>query len=118
MPGSEVCYDPWGAAALVQLLEPAGATCVEIRQGAKTQSEPMKALEAAILDKRLRHDGNPVLAWCIGNVLARADRNGNIAPDRENEGKKIDCAVALINAFVRAHIADVSGAGSVYAWSA
>jgi phage terminase large subunit-like protein len=118
MPGSEVCYDPWGAAALVQLLEPAGATCVEIRQGAKTQSEPMKALEAAILDKRLRHDGNPVLSWCIGNVLARADRNGNIAPDRENEGKKIDCAVALINAFVRAHIADVSGAGSVYAWSA
>ena len=74
---------------------------VQIRQGAKTQSAPMQELEAAVLDGRLHHDGNPVLRWCVGNVIARADRNGNIAPDREADAKKIDCAVALINAMVR-----------------
>ncbi|MEI7705387.1 MAG: terminase TerL endonuclease subunit [Deltaproteobacteria bacterium] len=102
-PGSEVCLDPWGGVALVQELTAAGYEnqVVQIRQGAKTQSAPMQELEAAVLDGRLHHDGNPLLRWCVGNVVARADRNGNIAPDRESDGKKIDCAVALINAMVR-----------------
>ena len=103
-PGSEVCLDPWGGVALVQELTANGYEnqTVQIRQGAKTQSAPMQEIEAAVLDGRLHHDGNPVLRWCVGNVVARADRNGNIAPDRESDGKKIDCAVALINAMVRA----------------
>jgi phage terminase large subunit-like protein len=104
-PNSELCYDPWRAATLVESVGHALVPVV-IRQGAQTQSEPMRELEAAILDRRLRHDGNPVLAWCMGNVIPRADRNGNIAPDREGESKKIDCAVALINAFVRAYVND------------
>ena len=62
----------------------------------------MKELEAAVLTGRFHHDGNPVLTWCVGNVVAQADRNGNIAPTRESDGRKIDCAVALINAMVRA----------------
>ena len=103
-PGSEVCIDPWGGVALVQELTGNGYEnqTVQIRQGAKTQSAPMQEVEAAVLDGRLHHDGNPLLRWCVGNVIARADRNGNIAPDRENDGKKIDAAVALINAMVRA----------------
>jgi phage terminase large subunit-like protein len=103
-PGSEVCLDPWGAVALVQELTAAGyeSQVVQIRQGAKTQSAPMQEMEAAVLDGRVHHDGDPLLRWCVGNVIARADRNGNIAPDRESDGKKIDAAVALINALVRA----------------
>ena len=102
--GSEVCLDPWGAIALVQGLNGAGyeSQVIQIRQGAKTQSPAMKELEAAVLTGRFHHDGNPVLRWCVGNVIARADRNGNIAPDRESDGKKIDAGVALINAMVRA----------------
>ena len=111
-PGSEVCYDPWSAAALVQPLNEAGVTCIQIRQGAQTMSEPMKALEAAILSGRVRHDGNPLLAWAIGNVMAKADINGNLRPTRENESRKIDPAMALINAFVRAHIAELHDAYS------
>lgn len=103
-PGSEVCLDPWGAIALVQGLNSAGYEnqVVQIRQGAKTQSPAMKELEAAVLTGRLHHTGDPVLRWCIGNLVGRTDRNGNVAPDRESDGKKIDAAVALINALVRA----------------
>jgi phage terminase large subunit-like protein len=105
-PGAEVCFDDWCAAEMEEDLASRGLTCVSIRQGAKTQSEPMRELEAAILDGRLSHDGSPVMAMCMGNLQAVTDRNGNIAPGRENEYKKIDLAVALINALVRASVAD------------
>jgi phage terminase large subunit-like protein len=103
-PGVEVCFDDWCAAEMEQDLTTRGLLVVSIRQGAKTQSEPMKELEAAVLDGRLAHDGSPVAAMCIGNLVARPDRNGNIAPDRENEYKKIDVAVALVNAMSRAMV--------------
>jgi phage terminase large subunit-like protein len=105
-PSAEVCFDDWCAAEMEEDLQTRGLTCVSVRQGAKTQSEPMKELEAAVLDGRLTHDGSPVTAMCIGNLIARTDRNGNIAPDRENEYKKVDVAVAIITALVRAMVAD------------
>jgi phage terminase large subunit-like protein len=103
-PGFEVCIDDFMAIEVENELAEAGVTVVSVRQGAKTQSEPMKELEAAVLDGRLTHDANPVAAMCIANLQAAADRNGNIAPDRENEYKKIDIAVGIINALVRARL--------------
>ena len=92
--------DDWMAGEVENDLMAGGVTVVSVRQGAKTQSEPMKELESAILDGRLVHDGSPLTSWCAGNLLARADRNGNIAPDRKNEFKKIDPMVAIVNALV------------------
>ena len=62
---------------------------------------------------RLEHDGSPVMAMCIGNLVARADRNGNISPDRENEHKLNDSAVALINAMARACLVEPDAWASV-----
>lgn len=105
-PGSEVIYDPWGPASPIAIeLGNDGATVVEARQGVATLSAPMKELEAAVLSCRLFHDGDPVLAWCIGNLVAITDRNDNVRPGRESEAKKIDPAAALINALVRASVA-------------
>ena len=44
---------------------------------------------------RLRHDGNPVLEWCLGNVVGKADRRGNLYPTKQRPEQKIDAAVAL-----------------------
>ncbi len=99
-PGVKVCVDDWGALEVENDLMEQGVAVVSIRQGAKTQSEPMKELESAMLDGRLVHDGSPVTAMCVGNVQARTDRNGNIAPDRESEYKKIDVVVGIVNALV------------------
>lgn len=82
----------------------AGVVPVEVAQGAKTQSEPMKELEAAVLDGRLVHDGSPVAAMCVGNLIAIIDRNGNVAPSKATRMQKIDVAVALINALVLARL--------------
>ena len=34
-------------------------------------SDPMKELEAAIESGRFHHDGNPIMTWCIGNVVGK-----------------------------------------------
>ncbi len=59
----------------------------------------------------LRHDGNPVLAWCLGNVVGKADRRGNLYPTRRWPEQKIDAAVALLMAVGRAMADDGSAAG-------
>jgi phage terminase large subunit-like protein len=51
---------------------------------------------------RIRHDGNPVLEWCLGNVVGHHDARGNIYPRKARPEQKIDAAVALIMALGRA----------------
>jgi len=52
--------------------------------------------------RKERHNGNPVLNWMMGNMVARKDANENIRPDKEKSSEKIDGGVALIMAFSRA----------------
>ena len=59
-------------------------------------SPGMKELEAAIISKRLHHDGNPLLAWMIGNTRCRISQKENWYPVRENVERKIDGTIALI----------------------
>ena len=70
-------------------------------------SEPTKELGAAMQAGRIRHDGNPVLAWCISNVVGHLDARGNVYPRKARPEQKIDAAVALIMALGRA----ISGGG-------
>lgn len=78
-----------------------GAPMVELRQTVQNMSEPMKQLEALVLQGHLEHDGNPVLTWMISNVVAHLDAKDNIYPRKERAENKIDGAVALIMALAR-----------------
>ena len=94
-----VAYDPWNATDLIARLEKQdGLTCVKVRQGFATLSAPSKSLESAILSKRLRHDGHPVLRWNIGNMSVESDAAGNIKPSKELSTERIDGGYALIMA--------------------
>ena len=98
----EIAFDPWNATDLVtRLSEQDGFTCVPIRQGYRSLSAPTKALETAILARRLRHDGHPVLRWCIGNAAAEQDATGNIKLSKRVSTERIDGASALVNAMDR-----------------
>jgi phage terminase large subunit-like protein len=55
---------------------------------------------------RLRHDGNPVLECCMGNVVGKPDRRGNLYPAKQRPEQKIEAAVALMMAVARAMAAD------------
>jgi phage terminase large subunit-like protein len=60
---------------------------------------------------RLRHDRNPVLTWCIGNVVGRANRRGNLYPTKSRLDQKTDAAVALMMAVGRAMVEDEQSKG-------
>lgn len=92
----ECVYDPWRAVELSRRLTDAGATMVEYRNTTARMSEPMKETEAAINGKRLHHDDNDVMNWCISNVISRTDANSNVFPRKETDESKIDGATALI----------------------
>ncbi|MDI5424903.1 terminase large subunit, partial [Salmonella enterica subsp. enterica serovar Kentucky] len=42
--------------------------------------------------KVVRHRGDPVLAWAIGNVVMESDANANIKPNKKKSSNKIDPA--------------------------
>jgi len=99
----ECPIDPHGATGLAHELEDEGLTPVVITQNYTNMSTPMKELEAAILSGRFHHDGNPIMTWCVGNVIGK-NLPGNddvVRPIKQGNDNKIDGAVALIMAVGR-----------------
>jgi phage terminase large subunit-like protein len=97
-----LAFDPWQARQMRQSLAADGLPVVEFPMRTGNFSEPTKELGAAMQANRLRHDGNPVLEWCIGNVVGHYDARGNVYPRKARPEQKIDAGVALIMALGRA----------------
>ena len=94
-----IAFDPWNATDLVSRLEKVdGFVCVKIRQGKASLSAPSKALEKAVLEKTLRHDGHPVLRWNVANAAVDQDNAGNIQPSKAKSTERIDGVYALVMA--------------------
>jgi phage terminase large subunit-like protein len=75
-----------------------GVPIVEIRQSVLQLSDPMKELGARVLAGKIRHNGDPVLSWMMGNVVAKKDAKDNVYPRKSRDENKIDGAVASIMA--------------------
>lgn len=110
----EVPYDPFQATQLSTRMAAQGVPMVEMRPTVLNFSEPMKQLEALVLQGRLHHNGDPVLTWMMSNVVAHMDAKDNIYPRKERPENKIDGVVALIMAIGRALAGDANGGASVY----
>lgn len=95
-----VGYDSWNAQYWCEEMRSYGFDMVEVRQGAKTFSTPMKQLKADLKDKLINYNNNPILKWCLSNLSIKADENENIRPVKENLRARIDGAVSLIDAYV------------------
>jgi len=110
----EVGYDPWNATQLAtDLYNNQGILMVEVRQGAKTFSEPAKSVLAAALGGTLRHGANPALRWCTDNLVMVGDANENIRPVKDKSTDRIDLFVAMLIAWARA-VANMGNMVSVY----
>ena len=75
-----------------------GFTCIPMRQGFASLSAPTKSLEKAILSRELRHDGHPVLRWCVGNVAVETRCGGQSEAVEKAQSERIDLVVALVKA--------------------
>lgn len=93
-------YDPWNTQYWVEEMKEYGFEMVEVRQGAKTMSNPMKQLEADLIEKNLNYNNNPVLKWCLCNTSVKRDENDNIRPIKgQKQRARIDGTVSLIIAY-------------------
>jgi phage terminase large subunit-like protein len=95
----KVAYDPFQATYIAtRLMKKLGdEKVVEVGATVRNFSEPMKEVEKLTLQKKLFHN-DPVLDWCISNVVGHYDKKENIFPNKEGDANKIDAAVALIMA--------------------
>lgn len=107
-PVEESPIDPHGATNLSHQLADEQLNPITIVQNYTNMSDPMKELEAAIESGRFHHDGNPILTWCISNVVGKhlPGNDDVVRPIKEQNENKIDGAVALIMAIGRAMMAD------------
>jgi len=94
----EVGYDAYNAASLVSRLHDEGIPVKKVGQGMGVLSNPSKYIEKLILNRQIRHNGNPFVGWQLGNCEVYEDVNGNIKV-RKNEADKsakVDGIIALI----------------------
>ena len=95
-----VGYDSWNAQYFTEEMKSNGFNMVEVRQGFKTLSTPMKELQAELTSKRINYNNNPILKWNLSNVATKGDENGNIRPVKNVSSKmRIDGAVSLLIAY-------------------
>lgn len=106
-------YDPHQATQLVGHMLDKGVPMVEVRPTVLNFSEPMKTVEAWVLQGRLEHNGSPVLTWMVSNVVCHRDQKDNIYPRKERPENKIDGVVALLIAVSR-YLANRGFGDSVY----
>ncbi|EIT4149093.1 terminase large subunit [Salmonella enterica subsp. enterica serovar Newport] len=113
---SEIPIDPSGATALSHELQDNGFEPISIRQDYTNMSPPMKELEAALAGGRFHHDGNPVLSWCISNVIGKTIPGSDdaVRPTKGDKQSKIDGATALFMAIGRAMLNGRASNSSVY----
>lgn len=97
-------FDEWQADYMMTRLAALKVNVIKFPFSTKNISDPMKTLEALVLDGKFFHDNNPVTNWMVANVAAKPDTRGNIYPnkDRPNDPRcKIDGAVASIMSIAR-----------------
>ena len=109
--------DPHGATNLAHQLDDEGLTPITITQNYTNMSDPMKELEAAIASGRFHHDGNPIMTWCIANVIGKTlpGNDDVVRPIKQGNDNKIDGAVAMIMAVGRVLVAP-DGEGDMDDW--
>jgi phage terminase large subunit-like protein len=95
-------YDPYNATQTAIELQDEGFPMFEFRQGMASMAGPTREFMRLIAGQQLAHGGQPVLRWMVSNVAMRTDPAGNMKPDKERSGDKIDGVVGAIMAIGRA----------------
>ncbi|WP_406736982.1 terminase large subunit [Thioclava sp. GXIMD4215] len=111
----EIAFDPHLARVMLNTLLEDGLPAVEFRQGWVTMAPAVKELERAIVGRRFRHGGHPVLRWNFANIEVRTDSAGNRAFHKGKSKDKIDGAVAAAMAVGRAAM-DEGGLNTAQPW--
>lgn len=95
-PFYECGHDPYHASQLTANLLDQDINVIEVPQRVEHLSPAMRWIEQLLVEGRLHHNGDPVLKWCVLNVVVKEDGKENIFPRKISRAKKIDAAVGMI----------------------
>jgi phage terminase large subunit-like protein len=104
----EICSDRAFATMLIQELEQAGLTCVDIPQTFMSLTNPLNETERLLRESKITHENNPVARWAFGNASIAKNGNSQIKLVKEHKGKsvvrtrRIDPIAAWVDAMARA----------------
>jgi len=93
-------YDRYNATQLIQELQESGLNVSEFSQAIGTISAPTKEFEKLVYSGKIKHDGNPAVAWMLASCVIYADANENIKVHKGRSGangRRVDGIIALIN---------------------
>ena len=94
-----VGLDDYQANIMAKDIEDEGYQTFIVQKNARNLTPATEDLVARIADPGLfQHDGNPLTAWCAGNVVGHYDQNANVLPKKEKPWSKanIDGFDALV----------------------
>ncbi len=106
---AEVPIDRYNATAAMTALQKRGLTVAQFGQGFLSMAAPVRELKRAILKRKFRHGGNPLLRLCFGNVVVDKDAAENEKFTKERARGRIDGAVGAAMGIGRA----LANAGAV-----
>jgi phage terminase large subunit-like protein len=92
----QVGFDPWNAGNLEAHLMADGFDVLEVPQTVAHMSAPSKEFEADVLDGDVDSGSNPLMAWCISNVVVQRDNKDNIHPTKKKSRGRIDPVIGAI----------------------
>jgi phage terminase large subunit-like protein len=99
----EVGYDPALSSYWARQCIDDGLPMVEISQRSMFFTQPLQEIEALVLAGKLKHDGNPVMSWMVGNLVVLTSKFNELkSPTKNRKEDKIDGAIALLIALGRA----------------
>jgi phage terminase large subunit-like protein len=92
-----MAFDRWRINDLKRELDAIGCDVelVEFGQGFKDMSPSLNVVERLVVQKRLRHGGNPVLAMNVANAVVTSDPAGNRKLDKSKSTGRIDGIIAV-----------------------
>ena len=99
----EIAFDPALSMYFAGKLIEEGLPLVEITQRAMFFTPPLIQVENLVLEKKLAHDGNPVMTWMVSNLVVKVSKFNELrSPTKERPENKIDGPMAMLMALGRA----------------
>lgn len=109
-----IAYDQFNAQQLGEDLAKEGFTAIQFRQNYTMYNEPLHIFLTLLEKGKIRHDGNPLLRWCAGNLAIKRDSLDRWMPCKKASKDKIDPIVACFMAFRLAMLAPAKPKGNLF----
>lgn len=95
---SNIAYDQYNATQWATDCVNAGISIKPYSQALYNFNKPSKEFERLIKRGQVVIDDNPITRWCFDNVVLKFDHNENCKPCKEEDMKKIDGVIAMLEA--------------------